>query len=71
MILFSGGGGVSRWGNRIYRRLRARRALMLFNDAPLRTRRVLLLYKVNYNSSLLVLNGMSLNGANILLVLNL
>ena len=37
--------------------LRARGALMLPNDVPLRTRRALLLYKVYGNSTLLVLNG--------------
>ena len=44
-----------------YRQLRARRALLQLKDVPLRTRRVLLLYKVNGNSALLVLNGISLN----------
>ena len=47
--------------------LRARRALMLFTDVPLRTRRALSLYKVYGNSALLVLNGTSLNSDNTLL----
>ena len=42
------------------RQLRARRALLQLKDVPLRTRRGLLLYKVNGNSALLVLNGTSL-----------
>ena len=42
------------------RQLRARRALLQLKDVPLRTRRALLLYKVNGNSALLVLNGTSL-----------
>ena len=44
----------------LYRQLRARRALLQLKDVPLRTRRALLLYKVNGNSALLVLNGTSL-----------
>ena len=51
-------------------KLRASRALLLFNDVPLRTRRALLLYKVYGNSALLVLNGTSLNNVNALLVLS-
>ena len=39
---------------------RARRALSIFKDVPLTTRRVLSLYKVYGDSSLLVLNGTSL-----------
>ena len=50
--------------------LRARRALSQFNDVPLRTRRGLLLYNVYGDSALLVLNGMSLNSVNALLVLS-
>ena len=47
-----------------YRRLRARRVLMQFKDIMLRTRRVLSLYKVYGNSTLLHLNGISLyNGS--------
>ena len=49
--------------NQQYCRLRARRALSQFSDIPLRTRRVLLLYKV-YGirlSTLLVLNRTLLN----------
>ena len=48
-----------------YRQLRARRALLQLKDVPLRTRRVLLLYKVNGNRALLVLNwryGLPLHG---------
>ena len=41
--------------------MRARRALILFKDVPLRTKRALLLYKVNGNSAVLVLNRISLN----------
>ena len=41
---------------RRYCQLRARRALLQFKDVSLRTRRVLLLYKVNSNSTLLALN---------------
>ena len=37
-----------------YHQLRARRALSLFNDVPLRTRRALSLYKVYGDSALLV-----------------
>ena len=39
--------------------LRARRALSIFKDVPLRTRRALLLHKVYGDSALLVLNGTS------------
>ena len=53
-----------------YRQLRARRALLQLKDVPLRTRRALLLYKVNGNSALLVLNGTSLSCNNALLALN-
>ena len=42
---------------RLHLQLRARRALLLFNDVPLRTRRALLQYNVNGDSALLVLNG--------------
>ena len=48
----------------VYRQLRARRALMLLKDVPLRTRRALSLYKVYDNSALLVLNGTLLNSVN-------
>ena len=65
----------------IYHQLRARRALTQFIDVPLRTRRVLLLYKVYGNGALLnfnclreiktqSLNGTSLNSINALLVLS-
>ena len=55
--------------NRIHQ-LRARRALSLFKAVPLRTRRALSLYKVYRDSALLVLNGTSLNNANVLLALS-
>ena len=54
----------------VYPRLRARRALMLLNDVPLRTRRALLPYSLYNDSALLVLNGTSLNSINALLALN-
>ena len=38
----------------------SQRALLQLKDVPSRTRRALLLYKVNGNSALLVLNGTSL-----------
>ena len=50
--------------------LRARRALMQFNNVPLRTRTALLLYKVYGDNALFVLNGTSMNSANALLVLS-
>ena len=54
-----------------YCQFRARRALMLFYDVLLRTRRVLSLYnKVYGDSTLLILNGTSLNGVNALLALS-
>ena len=53
-----------------YRQLRARRALILFKDVPLRTRRALSLYKVCGDSALLVLNGILLNSVNALLALS-
>ena len=53
-----------------YRQLRARRALVMFKDAPLRTRRALSLYKVYGDSALLVLSGTSLNSVNALLALS-
>ena len=48
-----------------YLQLRARKALSLFNDVPLRTRRALLLYRVYGDSALLVLNGTLLNSINV------
>ena len=42
-----------------YHQLRARRALSIFKDVPLRTRRALLLYEGFGNSALLVLNRTS------------
>ena len=42
---------------KIKRQLRARRALTLFNDVPLRFGRAISLYKVYADSALLVLNG--------------
>ena len=70
--------------NFLYRRLRARRALMLVNNVLLRTRRALLLFNsvfaenqkgtiaIEYiqQSAILVLSGTSLNSINILLGLN-
>ena len=50
--------------------LRARRALSLFNDAPLRTRRALLPQTLYSNSACLVLNGTCLNSINAHLALN-
>ena len=49
---------------------RVRRALLLFKDVLLRTRRALLLYKVYGDSALLVLKGTSLNCNNSLLAVN-
>ena len=54
-----------------WRKLRARRALKLFKDVPLRTRRALLLYEVYGGSALLVLNGTSSNSINAILVLRM
>ena len=53
-----------------YHQLRARKALSIFKDPPLRTRRALLLYKVEGDSALLVLNETSLNSDSALLALN-
>ena len=50
--------------------LRARRALKMFKDVPLRTRRALLLYRVYGDSALVVLNLTSLNSVNALLALS-
>ena len=56
---------------RSYCQLRTSRTLSLFNDVPLRTRRVQKsLYKVNGESALLVLNGTLLNSDNAPLVLS-
>ena len=44
--------------------------LSIFKDVPLRTRRALSLYKVYVDSTLLVLNGTSLNSYSALLALN-
>ena len=52
---------------KLYRKLRARRALTLFKDVPLRTTRALSLYKVYGDSALLVLNRTPLNSFNALL----
>ena len=49
--------------------MRAKRALSLFNNVPLRTRKVLSLYKVYGNSALLVFTRM-LNSVNNFLVLS-
>ena len=46
------------------------RALMQFKDVPLRTRRVLSLYKLYGDSALLVLNGTVMNRINTLLALS-
>ena len=48
----------------------ARRALMLFKNVLLRTRKALLVYKVYGNNTLLVLNEISLNSVNALLALS-
>ena len=56
-----------RCGDFIYHQLRARRALSIFKDVPLRTRRAQLLYKVYGDSVLLVLSGTSLNSDSALL----
>ena len=56
--------------NVYYRQLRAKRALMLFKDVLLRTRRALSLYILYGDSGLLNLNGTSLNSVNALLVLS-
>ena len=53
-----------------YCQLRARRALLLFKDDLLRTRRALSPYTLYSNSALLVLNGTSLNIDSALLALN-
>ena len=50
--------------------LRARRALMQFNNVPLITRMALLLHKVYGDNVLFVLNGTSMSSANALLVLS-
>ena len=50
--------------------LKARRALTLFDDVPLRTRRALSLNKLYGDSALLVLNTTLLNSVNALLVLS-
>ena len=57
-------------GRKLHRQLRARRALTMLKDVSLRARRVLLLYEVYDNSTLLVLNGTSLNSDNALVVLS-
>ena len=50
--------------------MRARRALSILKDVPLRTRRALSLYNVYGDSSFLVLNRTSLNSDSTLLALN-
>ena len=47
-----------------------RRALSLFNDVPLRTRRALLPLPLHSDSALLVFNGTLLNSNNALLALH-
>ena len=54
----------------IYCQMRTKRALPLFNYLPLRIRRGLKMYKVCGDSAFLVLNGISLNVINALLVLS-
>ena len=54
----------------VRRQLRARRALLLFNNVLQGTRRALSLYKVYADSVLLILNAKSLNSVNTLLVLS-
>ena len=54
----------------VYSRLRTRRALPLFNNVPLRTSRALWPKTLCSDSTLLVLNGTSLNGGNALLAHN-
>ena len=44
--------------------------LTIFKDVPLRTRRVVSLYKVYGDSTLLILNGTSSNSDSALLALN-
>ena len=53
-----------------YCQLRARRALSLYNNVPLSTRRVLSLCKVCGNKTLLALNRTSRNSINALVVLS-
>ena len=53
-----------------YRWLRIRRTLMLCNNVPFRTRRMLLPYTLYIDSALLVLIGKSLNSDNSLLTVN-
>ena len=55
--------------SRTYRQLRVRRALSIFKDVLLRSRRVLSLYKVYGDSAILVLNK-TLNSVRALLALN-
>ena len=50
--------------------VKSEKDIMLLNDVPLRTRRVLSLYKVYGNSALLVLNRTSMNSVNTLLALS-
>ena len=61
-------GLIPKW--RVYRWLRARRALTLTDDVSLRTRRVQSPLTLYSDSALLVLNRTSLNFINALLVLN-
>ena len=58
------------WHGFGYRQLRARRALSIFKDVPLRTSRVLSLYNVQGDSALLDLNRTSLNSDSALLAFN-
>ena len=54
----------------ILRQLRVRKALLIFKDVPLRTRRALSLYNVYGDNALPVLSGVSLNRDSGLLDLN-
>ena len=63
--------GPSNWMTLAYfHQLRARRALSIFKDVPLRTRRALSLYNVYGDNALPVLSGVSLNRDSGLLDLN-
>ena len=53
-----------------YRQLKARKALSIFKDVSLRTRRMLSLNNVYGDSALLVLNGTYLNSESALMALN-
>ena len=70
--ILEGKRGVTKFrgeGALTYHQLRARRALPIFKDIPLKTRKELSLYKVCGDSALLLLNGTSLNNDSSLLAL--